>query len=94
MKKVKSALVLMITALFIFSGSIIFAETLVISGTINGDYQLVSDTGQVYEIGENQKGEELMEMEGMKVEVKGTVEKSESDEETLVLIVTEFKVKG
>ena len=94
MKKIKYVLVVIMTGLFIFSGSAIFAENIVVLGIINSEYQLVSDSGKIYEIGENQKGEELMELEGKKVEVNGKVIKNEDDEDSLVLMVTEFKIKG
>lgn len=92
MKKATGLLVILLMALFVFSTSATSSEIVVLSGTINDESQLVTETGQVYEIGENEKGMELMEMEGSKVEVKGKIVKDPDDEDAMVLMVTEFKV--
>jgi hypothetical protein len=55
MKKNKRFLFMGLCAMIIvalFSGSAVFAESLTIVGTINDNYQIVTDNDQVYEIRE------------------------------------------
>ena len=75
MRKTVGLLVILLMILFVFSASAKPSEIVVINGTINEESQLVTDTGQIYEIGDNEKGMELMEMEGSRVEVKGKLVK-------------------
>ena len=60
-----------------------------ISGVINEDGQLVDDGGMAYDIAENEEGDQLLEMIGQKVAVKGTVMEEDG---TKVITVTEFKL--
>jgi hypothetical protein len=50
------------------------AEQVTIVGTVNEDYQVVTDDNQVYEIDENEKGDELVQQVNKRVKVTGTVE--------------------
>jgi hypothetical protein len=71
------------------SGSVISADSITIVGTINADGQIVTDNDQVYEIGENKKGDELFELVGKKVKVTGTVVEEDG---TKVITVISYKV--
>ena len=51
----------------------ISAETVTITGTVNADYEIIADDGQVYEVIENLKGEEVVELIDRKVRVTGSV---------------------
>jgi hypothetical protein len=71
------------------SGPAISANSVTIMGTLNADGQLVTDNDQVYEIGENKKGDELFELAGKKVKVTGTVVEEDG---TKVITVTSYKI--
>ena len=60
-----------------------------VSGVINEDGQLVDNDGMTYDIADNEEGEEVMEMVGQKIAVKGSVMESEG---TKIITITEFKV--
>ncbi len=79
--------VMIIVALF--SGSAISAESVTIVGTINDNYQIVTDNDQVYEIGDNEKADELMELIDKRVKVTGTVEEVGGAK---VITVTSYEV--
>ena len=55
------------------SGVTISAETVTITGTVNTDYEIIADDGQLYEVIENLKGEEVVELIDRKVRVTGSV---------------------
>ena len=57
-------------------------------GTVNADGQIVTDNDQVYEIGENKKGDELFELVGKKVKVTGTIKEEDG---TKVITVNSYK---
>lgn len=78
--------VLVLFAIFAFcSAAIAGAERITIVGTINDDGILVAKGGEIYMLGENDKGEEVAENTGEKVEVKGTVEESSDGTKTIVI---------
>jgi len=43
-------------------------------GTVGQDNTITDESGAVYEIGDNEKGEEISELAGKKVEIMGTLE--------------------
>ncbi|UCF83222.1 MAG: hypothetical protein JSV50_18920 [Desulfobacteraceae bacterium] len=51
------------------------AEMMTITGSVNTDYEIVSDDGKVYEVVENLKGKEVVELIDRKVRVTGSVTK-------------------
>ena len=61
---------LLITSLHGIASS---AEMVTITGSVNTDYEIVSDDGQVYEGVENLKGKEVIELIDRKVRVAGSV---------------------
>lgn len=65
------------------------AEDVSITGTINESYQIVDDSGAVYDVAENEKGNEVVELIGKKVEVMGTVV---DDDGTRVITIVSYKV--
>jgi len=87
-KKIALA-VLIIGFIALVVGIAAAAEEVSITGTINEDSQLVSDTGETYDIGDNEKGNDVMDMVGKKVSVKGTVMESEG---TKIITITSFDV--
>ena len=52
----------------------IAGDEVTITGTINADNQIVTDDNQVFTIGDNEKGDELVGMLNKKVKVTGMVE--------------------
>ena len=73
-----------------FAGSILAGESKTIVGTVNDDGQLVDDSGAIFEIGENDKSDEVANNSGTKVEVMGTVEEDSSGNKTIM--IESFKV--
>jgi hypothetical protein len=88
MKKIIIGILIIGLAVFV-SGIATAGSPVSISGVINEDGQLVDDGGMAYDIAENEEGDELMEMIGQKVAVKGTVMEAEG---TKIITVTEFKL--
>ncbi len=72
---------------FMFFSAAFGAVTLV--GTVNEDYQIVADGGQIYEVAETEKGDEVVALIGKKVKVTGTIE---NDEGTKVMVVESYEV--
>ena len=82
--------ILVILAIFAFCGAAIAAESKTIVGTINDDGVLVDEGGVLYMLGEDDKGAEVADNSGKKVEVKGTVE--ESSDGTKTITIESYKV--
>jgi hypothetical protein len=78
----------LIVGLTVFlSGIAVAGSEVSISGVINEDGQLVDDNGMAYDIADNDPGNEVMEMVGSKVTVKGTVMEAEG---TKIITVSSF----
>ena len=88
MKKIFLGILIIGLTVFL-SGIAVAGSQISISGVINEDGQLVDEGGMAYDIAENEEGDELMEMIGQKVAVKGTVMEAEG---TKIITVTEFKL--
>jgi hypothetical protein len=88
MQKIFSG-ILIIGFIVLLAGMAATADEVSITGTINGDSQLVDDSGTAYDIGDNEKGNEVMELVGKKVSVKGTVMEAEG---TKIITITAFDV--
>ena len=73
----------------LLAGIAVAADEVSITGTVNEDNQIVADNGQTYDIGDSEKGNEVIEMVGKKVSVKGTVTESEG---TKTIEITSFEV--
>ena len=81
--------ILIIGFIALLAGMAAAADEVSITGTVNEDSQLVADSGTVYDIGDNEKGNEVMELVGKKVSVKGTVMEAEG---TKIITITAFDV--
>ncbi len=88
MKKIFLGILIIGLSVFI-SGIAVAGSQVSISGVINEDGQLVDNNGITYDIADNDEGNEVMEMVGQKVAVKGTVMETEG---TKIITVTEFKL--
>jgi hypothetical protein len=88
MKKIFFGILVICLSVFL-SGIAVAGSQVSILGVINEDGQLVDDDGMAYDIADNEEGEQVMEMVGRKVTVKGTVMESEG---TKIITVTEFNL--
>jgi hypothetical protein len=88
MKRIFIGILIIGLTVFI-SGIAVAGSQVSISGVINEDGQLVDDDSMAYDIAENEEGDQLVEMIGQKVAVKGTVMEAEG---TKIITVTEFKL--
>lgn len=80
----------MIIVAFI-TGVAISGKTVTIVGTVNEDYQIVADDGQIYEVADTEKGEEVIDLVGKKVKATGTAEESDGKK---VITITSYEVIG
>ena len=78
-----------IVLIFFIHGAVYAQDTVIITGRVNGDYQIITEKDEVYEIGENSKGDELVQLVGRIVEVKGHII---HEEDYLVIMATDYKV--
>ncbi len=81
--------VLIIGLTVFLSGIVVAGSEVSILGMINEDGQLVDNDGMAYDIAENDEGNEVMEMVGQKVTVKGTVMEADG---TKMITITSFKI--
>jgi hypothetical protein len=89
-KEIKKILVLLIlAAVAVGPINALATDKVTIQGTVDDNYQLVDDEGQIYEIADTTQGNELAENHiGEKVKVTGTLEK---DDDYQVIVVTTFE---
>jgi hypothetical protein len=81
--------ILMVGFIVLLAGLAAAADEVSITGMINDDSQLVADSGVTYDIGDTEKGNEVMDLVGKKVMVKGTVMESDG---TKIISITSFDV--
>ena len=82
-------LALILCLLSIFPGAVISDSDITVTGLVGEEGQLLGDDGIIYEIAEDEKGIELMELVGHKVNVSGYVIQSD---EIILITVTGFEV--
>lgn len=83
-------LVVLIIGLTVFlSGIVVAGSEVSILGMINEDGQLVDNDGMAYDIAESEEGNEVMEMVGQKVTVKGSVMEADG---TKIITITSFEI--
>ena len=68
------------------SGLAISEDRIVVTGTVNSDYQIVADNEQVFEIADNEIGDELAKLVNKKVKATGTVE--EADGQKMLMVIS------
>lgn len=93
MKKNHRNLVIMVCVLFLVAlsfGPALSADEVTIVGTVNDYYQIETDDGEAYEIGDSEQGDKLVDHIGARVKVTGTVE--EDEDGAKVIMVTSFVV--
>jgi hypothetical protein len=72
-----------------FAGLALGGEDVTIVGTINEDNQIIDDAGVVYEVADNEVGEEVIEQVGQKLQVRGTVIEGEDGK---MITITSYTV--
>jgi len=78
------------TVIVALTAGVAMAEgTMTITGTVNDDYQIVADDGQVYEVGQTEKGDEVVDLAGKRVKATGMVEESEGQK---TINITSYEV--
>ncbi len=87
--KTNVLLALVFFAVFSIGTAVAVAGDVTISGEITDNYQIVTETGDVYDVTDDEKGEELAENVGKKVVVQGTLMEEEGIK---TITVTSFKV--
>jgi hypothetical protein len=73
-----------------FAGSSLADEKMTVVGVVTEDGLIVDKKGLIYEIGENDNLEAVVENTGVKVEVKGTV--VEDDGGNKIIMIESFNV--
>lgn len=81
--------VLIIGLTVFLSGIVVAGSEVSILGMINEDGQLVDNDGMAYDIAESEEGNEVMEMVGQKVTVKGSVMEADG---TKIITITSFEI--
>lgn len=81
--------VLIIGLTVFLSGIVVAGPEVSILGMINEDGQLVDNDGMAYDIAESEEGNEVMEMVGQKVTVKGSVMEADG---TKIITITSFEI--
>jgi hypothetical protein len=92
MKRSSKYLLMVLGAAFVVSlvlGPAIAAEPMSLVGTVNDNYQIVTEDDETYFIGENEKGDELIQHVDRKVRVTGMVQKSEDEK---VIMITSYEI--
>lgn len=87
-KRITTTMVTLLAAsLFVFTQAI--ADEVAIVGKVNDNYQIVSDDGTVYEIADNDMGNELLEHHtGKNVQVIGKIVKMPDSEDKIVNVIS------
>jgi hypothetical protein len=84
MKKITMISLLAVFTLVFAAGLGIAAEPVTLQGEVTEDNQLMTNDGEVYDIADTEKGAQVMEMVGEKIEVRGTLSEDEGDKEITV----------
>jgi len=77
--------ILVLSFVSMFAGFAIGGDVTIV-GTVNDENQIVDDAGTAYDVADNEKGDELIEHVGKKIQVKGTV--TEGDDGRLITITS------
>ena len=88
MKRTGRCLITGLCSIFVFfllCAPLIAQDKAVITGTVNESYQIEGDDGETYDIGENEKGDELGELIGEKVRVTGMVQEEDGLKTIMVI---------
>ena len=85
-----SVMAFLIVSMFLATN--VLAEEITIKGEVNDNYQIVTEDGQIYEVADTDKGNEVVLQHISKiVKISGTIE--ESDEGEKIITVTSYEVE-
>ena len=87
--KKHNVFILAILLAFLFYGPALAQQNVTVVGTVVGSYQIEDENGEIYEIDDNEKGEELNELYDSKVSVTGTLMDEDGSK---ILTVDSFKI--
>lgn len=87
--KAKKVVLLAAVLLVVWAVGTALAGDVMITGQVNDDYQIVTEQGDVYDVADTEKGEELSANVGKTVEVQGTLMEEEGSK---MITVSNFKV--
>ena len=73
----------------LFAGSAICGKDVTIVGTVTDAYQIEAKDGNLYDIGDTEQGQEVSELVGKQVQVKGSVEEEDG---VKVISITTFTI--
>jgi len=90
-RKMRKASYGMLTVFLILGlvGYALAGSDMKVIGTVGEDNTITDESGAVYEIGDNEKGEEISELAGKKVEIMGTLEEEGG---TKTIVIDSFKL--
>ena len=71
------------------TGPALSGGAMTITGTVNDHYQIVTDDGKIYDVGDTERGDEVTELVDKKVKATGTVEESEG---MMMISITEYEI--
>jgi len=95
MKRKKTFFALSVMAFLIvsmFFSTNVLGEEITIKGEVNDNYQIVTEDGQIYEVADTDKGNEVvLQHIGKIVKISGTIE--ESDEGEKIITVISYEVE-
>jgi hypothetical protein len=77
--------ILMIFLVLGFVGYAFAGTDVKVVGTVGDDNTITDDSGAVYQIGDNDKTDEIAEHAGKKVEIMGTVEEASDGSKTIMI---------
>ena len=84
-----SVIAFLIVTMFLATN--VLGEEIIIKGKVNDKYQIVTEAGQIYEVGYNEKGDEVvLQNIGKIVKARGTIK--ESYEGKKIITVTSYEV--
>ena len=94
MKRIRFSLVmglLALLALLFVSGAALSGDSVTVTGTINEYAQIVTKDGDIFDVAEGEKGDELVELVDKHVRVTGVVE---DDDGAKTITVSSYEVLG
>ena len=77
-----------------FLSTNVLGEEITIKGEVNDNYQIVTENGQIYEVADTDKGNEVvLQHIGKIVKISGTIEEGDEGEKIITVISYEVEVE-
>jgi len=90
MKRIRTIIaVLTVAVMALAPSAALWAENVTIYGKINDSYQIESDDGRIYEIGDTEEGQNALDHIGRHLQISGDVEEEDGAD---VVYITAFIV--